>query len=120
MLVPAVCLMLCAYLPALTSLQAAGLITMGSTISAITVAAVSCNHFDIAPRNAGTVFAMGNTASCLGGLIAVPAAGAIFDRTQSWDAVFLLFAAHYIGGALLWSLWSSDQPIAADMPSSSP
>jgi len=114
MLVPAVCLFLCAYIPTLTSFQAAALITLGSTASAITVAAVSCSHFDIAPRNAGTVFAIGNTASCLGGLIAVPAAGAIFDNTKSWDAVFLLFAIHYIGGALLWLLFSSDKPIPAD------
>ena len=57
---------------------------------------------------------MVNNASCLGGLIAVPVAGAIYYRTQSWDIVFLLFAAHYIGGAFLWLFWSSDRPIAAD------
>jgi hypothetical protein len=34
-------------------LQAAAIITAGSAISALTVGAVSCNHFDISPNNAG-------------------------------------------------------------------
>jgi hypothetical protein len=47
----------------------------------------------------------------LGGLIAVPSSGFLYDQTHNWDAVFLLFAFHYIAGALLWSLWASDQPL---------
>ena len=38
----------------------------------------------------------------------------MFDSTQSWDAVFILFAAHYIGGALLWAILASDQPLKLD------
>ena len=66
------------------------------------------------PRNAGTIFGIGNTASCIGGLIAVPCSGWLFDSTQSWDAVFILFAAHYVGGALLWAILASDQPLKLD------
>ena len=47
----------------------------------------------------------------LGGLIAVPSSGFIYDQTHNWDVVFLLFAFHYIAGAFLWSLWASDQPL---------
>ena len=113
MLTPALCLGYCSYaqLPAITT---AALITAGSAISALTVSSVSCNHFDIAPKNAGTVFGIGNTASCIGGLIAVPVSGFIYDYTHSWDSVFLLFAAHYVGGALVYTLFASDEPIAAD------
>jgi MFS family permease len=68
MLVPAVCLALCAYLPSLSSAQAAILITSGSAISALTVAAVSANHFDISPENAGTIYGIGNTAGCIGNI----------------------------------------------------
>ena len=68
MIVPAICLASCAYLPSLLATQAAGLITFGSAISAITVAAVSVNHFDISPKNAGTIFGIGNTAGCIGTL----------------------------------------------------
>ena len=66
MLVPAGCLTLCAYLPSLDASTAATFITFGSAISAVTVAAVSANHFDISPKNAGTVFGIGNTAGCIG------------------------------------------------------
>jgi hypothetical protein len=40
-----------------------------------------------------------------GGLIAVPGSGFLFDQTHNWDAVFLLFAFHYVGGALLWYIY---------------
>ena len=66
MLVPAGCLALCAYLPSLDATTAAAFITFGSAVSAITVAAVSANHFDISPKNAGTIFGIGNTAGCIG------------------------------------------------------
>ena len=66
MLVPAGCLTCCAYLPSLDASTAAAFITFGSAISAVTVAAVSANHFDISPKNAGTVFGIGNTAGCIG------------------------------------------------------
>ena len=111
MLAPAACLAFCAYSPGLTATEAATIITAGSALSSLTVGAVSVNHFDISPRNAGTIFGIGNTASCIGGLIAVPGSGWLFDHTQSWDAVFILFAAHYVGGAILWALLASDQPL---------
>ena len=66
MLVPAACLAYCACTPSLEANQAAAAITLGSAVSAITVAAVSANHFDISPKNAGTIFGIGNTAGCIG------------------------------------------------------
>ena len=66
MLVPAACLAYCACTPTLEANQAAVAITLGSAVSAITVAAVSANHFDISPKNAGTIFGIGNTAGCIG------------------------------------------------------
>lgn len=52
-----------------------------------------------------------STSTSTGGLIAVPGSGFLYDQTHNWNAVFLLFAFHYIGGALLWYIWSSDQPL---------
>ena len=66
MLVPAACLAYCACTTSLEANQAAAAITLGSAVSAITVAAVSANHFDISPKNAGTIFGIGNTAGCIG------------------------------------------------------
>ena len=111
MLAPAVCLGYCSYATNLGAAQAAQLITLGSSLSALTVGAVSCNHFDISRKNAGTIFGIGNTASCIGGLIAVPVSGYLFDLTHSWSAVFALFALHYAGGAILYNLWASDTPL---------
>ena len=34
---------------------------------------------------------MGNTAACIGGLLAVPISGYIYDTTHSWGNVFLLY-----------------------------
>lgn len=111
MLAPALCLSYCSYATGLSAQQAAGLITAGSAISALTVGAVSCNHFDISPKNAGAVFGIGNTASCIGGLIAVPFSGFIYDTTHSWSLVFALFSAHYLIGCVLYNLWASDVPL---------
>lgn len=133
MLIPAICLGYCALLPVGASIeQVATLITLGSAASSLTVGAVSCNQFDLSPKNAGesfvslrlqyvlcsnyvgVIFGWGNTASCIAGLIAVPVTGYIYDKTNSWDLVFFLFAAHYIGGAIAWLKLASDQPIEID------
>ena len=86
------------------------LVTLGSACTALTVASVSCYQFDISPRNAGTIFGLGNTASCIGGLLAVSVTGYIYDTTGSWDLVFALFAFHYVvfGGFAWLSLTSKD------------
>ena len=64
-----------------------------------------------------TVFGIGNTFSCLAGFIAVPVSGWLFHSTGSWDAVFLLFAAHYLLGAAAFYALSSDRPIDIDIDS---
>lgn len=111
MIAPALCLMACSLIPTITSTQALLLITIGSALSALTTGAVSANHFDLSPKNAGTIFGLGNTASCIGGLIAVPVSGYIFDTTKSWTMVFLLFSLHYVAGLGFWLKFASDQPL---------
>lgn len=112
MLLPALFLTICALSPDLSVDYAAGLITAGSALSALTVAGVSCSQFDISPRNAGAIFGIGNTASCFAGAIAVPVSGWLYDVTDSWGAVFLLFAVHYIAGSLAWLLLASDKRLS--------
>eukprot|EP00981_Chlorochromonas_danica_P000810 scaffold192_cov320-Ochromonas_danica.AAC.21 len=115
MIGPALGLALCAGLSsaptAAAAYQASFFITIGSALSALTCGAVSCNHFDISPKNAGTIFGLGNTASCLAGLIAVPLSGYLLDVTKSWELVFTLFAGHYLVGLALWLWWASDEPL---------
>ena len=114
MVVPAVCLAYCSYATELSATSAATFITLGSAFSSLTVGAVSCNHFDISPKNSGTIFAIGNTVGCIGGLVAVPLSGYIYDQTHTWSLVFGLFALHYLAGCILWNRWASDQPLIFD------
>lgn len=119
---PALGLALCAGLSsapsAAAAYQASFFITIGSALSALTCGAVSCNHFDISPKNAGTIFGLGNTASCLAGLIAVPLSGYLLDVTKSWELVFALFAGHYLVGLALWLWWASDEPLGKTVKTS--
>ena len=114
MLVPAVCLGICSYATDLSAIQAAQLITLGSAVSAVTVGAVSCNHFDISRKNTGAIFGIGNTASCIGGLIAVPSSGYLYDLTNSWSVVFALFSLHYVLGCVLFNLWAEDKVLETE------
>lgn len=54
---------------------------------------------------------MGNTAACIGGLLAVPISGYIFDTTHSWNNVFLLFSLHYVLGLFAFNSLASDKYI---------
>ncbi|KAF6261531.1 major facilitator superfamily domain-containing protein [Scenedesmus sp. NREL 46B-D3] len=71
MLGPAACLFAAASpLSAHSPYLATGLITVAMGMSALTCSGVSASHLDIAPRHAGVVFGVGNTAGTLAGLVA--------------------------------------------------
>eukprot|EP00741_Cyanophora_paradoxa_P005499 tig00000889_g5331.t1 len=82
----------------------AAYITAGLGLNAFTLAGVSVNHLDIAPLHAGLVFAMGNSAGQLAGLVAVPLTGTMLSRGWPWASVFALGAALYVVGAAAWLL----------------
>lgn len=116
MIAPAVCLSACVWFSKGLDLSLASiLVSVGLALSALTVAGVSCNHMELSNKYAGTIFALGNTASSIGGLLAAPVAGWIFQTTGSWDNVFLLFAAHYVVGSLAYLYLASDQSIESDI-----
>jgi nitrate/nitrite transporter NarK len=75
---------------------------------------VSASHLDIAPRHAGVVFGVGNTAGTLAGLVAVPGLGYVLQHTGDWSLAFGLAAAHNVVGALLWARWVGDKPLPED------
>ncbi len=78
--------------------------------------AVSVSHLDVAPNHAGVVFAAGNTAATLAGLIGVPLTGFILNATNSWLLVFSVTAAHYVVGAVVWWWWVGDKQLPEDQP----
>jgi MFS transporter, ACS family, solute carrier family 17 (sodium-dependent inorganic phosphate cotransporter), other len=113
MIGPALCLIAIAIISqtGVSLTIASTLLSIGLALSATSVAGVSCNHLELSTNYAGTIFAIGNTASCIAGLIAVPICGWIYQRTGSWELVFLVFALHYLLGSLYYIRNASDQPI---------
>eukprot|EP00920_Eleutheroschizon_duboscqi_P005207 GHVT01011983.1.p1 GENE.GHVT01011983.1~~GHVT01011983.1.p1 ORF type:complete len:686 (-),score=59.43 GHVT01011983.1:3798-5855(-) len=96
--------LLIAVVAARSAFQAAIAITLGTSISALSCAAVSVSQLDIAPQLAGVIFGAGNTAGVIGGLLAVVTTGWVLERTGSWLVVFGLFCLHYVVGAFFWLL----------------
>ena len=90
-------------------------VTIGAGLSAFTLGGVSCSHLDICPRNAGLIFAAGNTLATVGGLVSVPIAGLVLEKCGSFDAVFALFATHYLVGAALYVAWIGDKDILQEL-----
>ncbi|KAF6262942.1 major facilitator superfamily domain-containing protein [Scenedesmus sp. NREL 46B-D3] len=115
MLGPAACLFAAASpLSAHSPYLATGLITVAMGMSALTCSGVSASHLDIAPRHAGVVFGVGNTAGTLAGLVAVPGLGYVLQHTGNWSLAFGLAAAHNVVGAALWAKWVGDKPLPED------
>lgn len=59
------------------------MLTLGLGLNGLTLAGVSAVHLDISSSNAGFIFALGNTAATMAGLIAVPANGFILGQSES-------------------------------------
>jgi MFS family permease len=55
-------------------------------------------------RRIGTVFAMMNMCGNIGAAISTYAAGAVVQRTGSWDIALFLFAAIFVVDAVCWAL----------------
>jgi ACS family sodium-dependent inorganic phosphate cotransporter len=60
------------------------------------------NHLDIAPRYAGALMGLSNTAGTLPGVIGVTVTGYILEATGSWALVFGIAAGLYLAGAVVW------------------
>jgi hypothetical protein len=75
---------------------------------------VSASHLDIAPRHAGLVFGVGNTAATLAGLVAIPATGFVLHHTGSWAVAFAIAALHNVVGAAVWAAWAGGSRLPED------
>jgi len=60
------------------------------------------NHFDIAPKYAGTLFGIINTFANLPGIIGVWLSGWMVDTTGSWTLVFVIPSLLNVVGGLLF------------------
>ena len=76
---------------------------------ALTWSGFGPNHLDIAPRHAGLLLGVTNTAGSLPGIIGVIVTGWLLDVTGSYDAAFLLSAAVCVFGSIVWAIFASGE-----------
>lgn len=65
---------------------------VGNLLGASVAAGFGSNHLDVAPRHAGALMGLSNTAGTLPGVIGVPLSGWLVDATGSWSMVFYVAA----------------------------
>jgi ACS family sodium-dependent inorganic phosphate cotransporter len=62
---------------------------------------------DIAPRHAGTLMGISNTAGTIPGVIGVYISGLIIEWTNDWALVFQVAAGVYIFGMIFYLVFAS-------------
>lgn len=67
------------------------------------------NHLDIAPRYAGALMGLSNTAGTLPGVIGVAVTGYILEATGSWPLVLGVAAGLYVAGGIVWLMFSTGE-----------
>jgi ACS family sodium-dependent inorganic phosphate cotransporter len=85
-----------------TAPLAIAVMCVSSALGAASGAGFGTNHLDIAPRHAGVLMGLSNTAGTLPGVFGVLISGWIVQTTGSWVLVFQLAAAVKIVGLLFF------------------
>ncbi|KAL6747732.1 sodium-dependent phosphate transport protein 1, chloroplastic [Haematococcus lacustris] len=93
------------------SVTAAVLCMMGAQgCDAFSQSGLYSNHQDIAPRYAGVLLGLSNTAGVLAGVLGSLATGFILQH-GSWEQVWQVAIALYLVGTLVWNTWASGERI---------
>lgn len=80
-------------------------------LAAFAMGGFGVNHLDVAPRYAGVLMGISNTAGTLPGIVGVVATGYILDVTGSWAIVFGTAAAVYLLGLAVWLLFATGEKV---------
>jgi len=87
------------------------LLTVAMGLSSFSFAGFATNHLDIAPRHAGIIFGISNTAGTLPGIIGVALTGLMVETTGSYASAFYLTAGVYALGLVVWQLFSTGERV---------
>jgi len=87
------------------------IMTIGNALGAFVVGGFVVNHMDIAPKYAGTLMGITNTAGTIPGIIGVFVTGLILEFTGSWALVFQVTAGVTLFGLVFFLLFSSGKKI---------
>jgi ACS family sodium-dependent inorganic phosphate cotransporter len=87
------------------------IMTIGYGIFAFTAGGFMVNHLDIAPRSAGTLMGITNTAATVPGIVGVYVSGLILDATGSWALVFDVAAGVAIFGLVFYLIFANGKRV---------
>jgi len=87
------------------------LLTLSMGLSSFSFAGFATNHLDIAPRHAGIIFGISNTAGTVPGIIGVALTGLMVQATGSYASAFYLTAGMYAMGLVVWQLYSTGERV---------
>ncbi len=94
-----------------TAWMAITVMTVGTALAAFVTGGFAVNHMDIAPRYAGTLMGITNTAGTIPGIIGVYITGVILEVTGSWALVFGVAAAVTLVGLAFYLAFSSGRKL---------
>ncbi|HTO09247.1 MAG TPA: ACS family MFS transporter [Myxococcota bacterium] len=80
-------------------------------IGSFALSGFASNHLDIAPRYAGALMGLSNTAGTLPGVVGVAVTGYLLESTGSWALVFGIAGAFYVAGTVVWLMFARGEPL---------
>lgn len=90
---------------------AIAIMATGNALGAFVTGGFAVNHMDIAPRHAGTLMGITNTAGTIPGIIGVFVSGLILELTGSWALVFQVASGVTLFGLVFYLIFSSSEKI---------
>ena len=90
-----------------TAWMAIAIMAVGNALGAFVTGGFAVNHMDLAPKHAGTLMGITNTAGTIPGIIGVYLSGLILEATGSWVLVFHVAAGVTLFGLVFFLLFSS-------------
>jgi MFS family permease len=91
--------------------MAIAVMSVGAALGAFCTGGFAVNHMDIAPRHAGTLMGITNTAGAIPGIIGVFVTGLILEVTGSWVIVFSVAGGVTFFGLVFYLLFASGEKI---------
>jgi len=91
--------------------MAISIMAVGSALGAFVTGGFAVNHMDIAPKHAGTLMGITNTAGTIPGIIGVFVSGMILEMTGSWALVFQVAGGVTLVGLVAFLLLSRSETL---------
>jgi ACS family sodium-dependent inorganic phosphate cotransporter len=90
---------------------AIAMMSVGNIFGGAMAGGFGVNHLDIAPRGAGVIMGLSNTAATIPGIIGVYVSGLILEATGSWAMVFQTAAGVYVFGLVFYLIFASSRKL---------